>query len=376
MAALILAFPAYRAGEPGRRKAARESLRAERVALGKHLFELHCAGCHGEAGRGGRTAPTLAAKEFLSKVSDDQLRWLVALGIPGTNMPAYDIDHGGPLTDQEIGQLVTYMRSWEDDAPSVPNWRDGVRAQPPEAEDGSESGEGGGGARAESASGGGDGSGETKTGAGGPTDGRDGDLQAQAVDQAGPPTRADGGADGEPNAGTEATAAAGPEETRGERKGGSNGPGASRPAGDRENGDPAHGSEANGSEANGSEANGSEANGSEANGSEANGSEANGSEANGSEAKGGGSLQPDRKMVRTVYATHCAACHGPEGAGTAIAGRVRPPPEPLDVDRSRLVEVIDGGRPGTSMRGFGKGHGGPLDRQTIEALARWLQAGS
>ena len=333
MAALISAFPAYRAGEPGRREAARESLRAERVALGKHLFELHCAGCHGEAGRGGRTAPTLAAQEFLSKVSDDQLRWLVALGIPGTNMPAYDIDHGGPLTDQEIGQLVIYMRSWEDDAPSVPNWRDGVRAQPPEAADGSESGEGGGDARAESASPGGDGSGETKADS---SDGRDGDLQARAVDEAGPSTRADGVADGERNAGTEATAAAGPEETRGERKGGSNGPVASRPAGDRENGDPANGSEAN----------------------------------------GGAGPKSERKMVRTVYATHCAACHGPEGAGTAIAGRVRPLPKPLDADRSRLVEIIDGGRPGTSMRGFGKGHGGPLDRQAIEALARWLQSGS
>ncbi|MGF1510374.1 MAG: c-type cytochrome [Myxococcota bacterium] len=337
MAALILAFPAYRAGEPGRREAARESLRAERIALGKHLFELHCAGCHGEAGRGGRIAPTLAAQEFLSKVSDDQLQWWVALGIPGTNMPAYDIDHGGPLTDQEIGQLVTYMRSWEEDAPSVPNWRNGVPAQPPETDDRSESGEGDGGARAESASdgAGSDASGETKTGAGGPTAALNGDLQARAVDEAGPPTRADGVADGEPNAGTEA-ATAGPEEARGERKGGSNGPAASRHAGDRENVDPANGSGAN----------------------------------------GGAGPNSERKMVRTVYATHCAACHGPEGAGTAVAGPVRPPPKPLDADRSRLVEIIDGGRPGTSMRGFGKGHGGPLDRQTIEALAGWLQAGS
>jgi len=38
-------------------------------------------------------------------------------------MPAWLADYGGPLTDQEIAALVTYIRSWEPTAPSRPDWR-------------------------------------------------------------------------------------------------------------------------------------------------------------------------------------------------------------------------------------------------------------
>ena len=40
-------------------------------------------------------------------------------------MPTWSIDMGGSLTDQQIEQIVTYMRSWEPTAPSVPDWRAG-----------------------------------------------------------------------------------------------------------------------------------------------------------------------------------------------------------------------------------------------------------
>ena len=40
-------------------------------------------------------------------------------------MPTWSIDLGGSLTDQQIEQIVTYMRSWEPTAPSVPDWRAG-----------------------------------------------------------------------------------------------------------------------------------------------------------------------------------------------------------------------------------------------------------
>jgi mono/diheme cytochrome c family protein len=133
MAILILAFPLYRMGEPARRAAARESMREQNIDLGGELFGLHCQSCHGTAGRGGRSGPTLAAKEFLDSVTDEQLRWLIAAGIPGTTMPAYDLDHGGPLTLQEIDQLVVYLRSLEEGAPSVPDWRQGAPAPEPVA---------------------------------------------------------------------------------------------------------------------------------------------------------------------------------------------------------------------------------------------------
>jgi mono/diheme cytochrome c family protein len=128
MAVLIGAFPLYRATEPARRAEAAEATHRENVELGKEQFALHCASCHGDGGRGGRGMPTLAAKEFLGAVSDRQLHWLIAGGIPGTAMSAYDLDLGGPFTAQEIDRLVTYLRALEDSAESVPGWREGAAA--------------------------------------------------------------------------------------------------------------------------------------------------------------------------------------------------------------------------------------------------------
>ena len=66
--------------------------------------------CHGPNGRGDQ-APALNSQEFFSSVNDDQIHGIVAGGIPGTPMPAWLNDYGGPLTDQQIGGLVAYLRS-------------------------------------------------------------------------------------------------------------------------------------------------------------------------------------------------------------------------------------------------------------------------
>ena len=60
---------------------------------------------------------------FLQAATDEQARTLIAVGIPGSQMSAYSLDHGGPLTSEQIKALATFIRSWEDDAPDVPNWR-------------------------------------------------------------------------------------------------------------------------------------------------------------------------------------------------------------------------------------------------------------
>ncbi len=105
-------------------------MEGESVALGREAFRLHCAACHGPEGTGGSVAPTLAAREFLSSVNDQQLEWLIAGGVPGTTMGAYHIDLGGPFTPQEITRLVRYLRALEAGAPSVPEWRAGAKAPP------------------------------------------------------------------------------------------------------------------------------------------------------------------------------------------------------------------------------------------------------
>ncbi|MBU1493012.1 MAG: cytochrome c [Actinobacteria bacterium] len=122
MALLVLAFPAYRLYEPGARAATRDAHQASLVEQGGRLFEIQCTGCHGLQGRGG-SAPALNSQQFLTGASDAQISSLIAVGIPGSPMAAYSLDHGGPLTSEQIESLAVFLRSLEADAPDNPDWR-------------------------------------------------------------------------------------------------------------------------------------------------------------------------------------------------------------------------------------------------------------
>jgi mono/diheme cytochrome c family protein len=95
----------------------------EAEAAGGVLYRANCASCHGEVGEGA-IAPALNSKSLLADVSDDQLFGLTRTGVPGTGMPAWSQDFGGPMTDEHIRELVAFIRSWEpgseEIAPSVP----------------------------------------------------------------------------------------------------------------------------------------------------------------------------------------------------------------------------------------------------------------
>jgi mono/diheme cytochrome c family protein len=119
---LVLAFPLYRATDGSRRAQALTAQDNALVAQGHQLWGDNCATCHGTMGQG-LSAPALNSQEFLTSVSDDQIHGIIAGGIPGTPMPAWLNDYGGPLTDQQIGGLVAYLRSLQASAPSVPDWR-------------------------------------------------------------------------------------------------------------------------------------------------------------------------------------------------------------------------------------------------------------
>ena len=131
MALLVGAFPLYRWHEPARRAVALTEQRASYARAGHELYAVHCFGCHGIEARGGMSAPTLAAKEFLKATDDAQMRWLIGGGVPGTTMVAYSLDFGGPLTAQQIDQVVTFLRGLEPTASSVPDWRTSGRAPEP-----------------------------------------------------------------------------------------------------------------------------------------------------------------------------------------------------------------------------------------------------
>lgn len=119
---LVLSFPAYKITESSRRANAATLQRQAQITSGSQQWGLSCMACHGRIGEGD-SAPALNSQQFLTNVSDEQMRNIILGGVPGTAMPAWLADYGGPLTDQEIAALVAYIRSWEATAPSRPDWR-------------------------------------------------------------------------------------------------------------------------------------------------------------------------------------------------------------------------------------------------------------
>ena len=128
MVVLIVGFVSYRVREPSLRAAAARTQSVEYTKIGGQLFAASCAECHGENASGGGIAPTLNSKQFLATTSDTQIQALIAGGVSGTQMPAWSLDFGGTLTDEQVQQVVTYLRSLAAHAPNVPNWRQGGTA--------------------------------------------------------------------------------------------------------------------------------------------------------------------------------------------------------------------------------------------------------
>ena len=123
LGAMVLAFPLYRFVEPANRDEARAVQLTSLEEQGADLFQLNCSACHGLNGEGG-IGPALNSIQFLQASSDEQTELLIAVGIPGSQMSAYSLDYGGPLTSEQIKAMATFIRSWEEDAPDVPDWRD------------------------------------------------------------------------------------------------------------------------------------------------------------------------------------------------------------------------------------------------------------
>lgn len=113
--ATLVTFQLYIWREPARLEADAEADYIEAINAGETLYLESCASCHGEAGLGG-VGPALNSKPLLTSISDQQLFGLIRTGVPGTGMPAWGQDFGGPITDEEIRQLVAYIRAWEETA--------------------------------------------------------------------------------------------------------------------------------------------------------------------------------------------------------------------------------------------------------------------
>lgn len=94
---------------------------------GKQLYLDHCAECHGASGKGGDgtgvtmsrprsqpiLAPALNNSGFLISASDEMIKNTLIRGRKGTPMDSY-LKEG--LTEQDINDVVAYVRSFESDA--------------------------------------------------------------------------------------------------------------------------------------------------------------------------------------------------------------------------------------------------------------------
>jgi mono/diheme cytochrome c family protein len=87
------------------------------IEEGARLYAENCAVCHGVQGEG-RVGVTLN-DAWPSIRPDLAMRPVIEQGVPGSPMPAFAEENGGPLNDAQIDALVEYIFSWQEGDPIV-----------------------------------------------------------------------------------------------------------------------------------------------------------------------------------------------------------------------------------------------------------------
>ncbi len=122
-----VALPLYWLGEPGRQQGYVEDSRRQFTSRGAEMFEEQCSSCHGGGGLGGTTDTTItddsgnfvAAVEWvvpsltttLYRFSEEEVRHVLNYGRPPTPMQPWGAPGGGPLTTQQVDELIQYIQS-------------------------------------------------------------------------------------------------------------------------------------------------------------------------------------------------------------------------------------------------------------------------
>lgn len=126
----------YWLNEPSRQAGAVEEFDRKAVERGRQLFlptdspehgaHFGCATCHGSEGQGGVTQYTItdylganktvqwaapAVDTALLKFSPEEVKSILVYGRANTPMPAWGIEGGGPMNDQQITDLIAYLDS-------------------------------------------------------------------------------------------------------------------------------------------------------------------------------------------------------------------------------------------------------------------------
>ncbi len=92
---------------------------AKAAKVGESQFRANCAFCHGLGARGGGRGPDLTRAQKRHGNSDADLFRTINEGVPGTAMPPNGATQQGVgMTEEEIWQVITYIRSVQAKAPA------------------------------------------------------------------------------------------------------------------------------------------------------------------------------------------------------------------------------------------------------------------
>jgi mono/diheme cytochrome c family protein len=134
LAVIAISLPLYWIFEPQRTENAQVGWDTRLASWGSKLFAttaeggFNCAGCHGGMKGGGGPAPATltdpltgevkalqwnapALNTVMYRFSQEEIRFILIYGRPGSPMSPWGTDGGGPMNTQQIQTLIEYLKS-------------------------------------------------------------------------------------------------------------------------------------------------------------------------------------------------------------------------------------------------------------------------
>src|SRR6478609_5700960 len=127
---IAVALPLYWLAEPGRQADAVQGFKETFIARGENIYVngAQCANCHGPEGVGGVANYTItdpSTGDFVSQVqwqapalntvmyryTPEQVKFILNYGRGYSPLPAWGAPGGGPLTDQQLDDIIFYLTS-------------------------------------------------------------------------------------------------------------------------------------------------------------------------------------------------------------------------------------------------------------------------
>lgn len=136
LAIIAVALPFYWLGEPGREDG--RNIDTSRIFTNRgediYINGAQCVNCHGAGGAGGGVTTAItddnggfvaqvvwkapALNTLMSRHTEDEILYTLNFGRNGV-MPAWGAGGGGPLTDQQLEEIVFYLRSIQIDEDAI-----------------------------------------------------------------------------------------------------------------------------------------------------------------------------------------------------------------------------------------------------------------